>query len=131
MAKQRSLDKDTRKMLVEYIRSVGTINIDELVEEILPHLTPDMEALLRQHARKLARSLLASARDEQGVRTCFATLDEGKYINIDRSVDAIALAQVEQQLLVKLKGTAASYRKTKKRRSQLEGQISLLDAVNM
>jgi ABC-type phosphate transport system auxiliary subunit len=127
MVKQRSLDKETRKELKEYINARGVISVDELKEEVKPHLIYKSDDLVDKLARKVARGLIAAARDDQGIRTCFSTLQDGLFINIDRSIDLSALRKVNKQLKDKRNGLNASIRKSSLRIKQMEGQISFFD----
>lgn len=127
MARHKNLTPEARQYILEQMLEVGEITTEEVMQMIEPHFLFDPQTAREQQIRKLAHRLMGSIKDKNGQRNCFALQDEKTYINVDKTSDIEALAKVEKALKLKLVGLGSSYKKVRRRRVEVEGQISFLE----
>lgn len=127
MARQRTLEPKAREMIYQKIHDSGEMETEEIVELIRPHYNFDPQVAKEQALRRKAQQIMTSIRDENGARTVFNCKVDGvsKYVNIDESRDVDSLRSVDRQLTEKLEGLKISSAKASRRRSEVEGQMSL------
>ena len=125
-----ALDKRIKERINSIMDDRPHITMDELmmlVKEYAP--IPDTEKLINQEYRRMAQRLMASYKDEKGVRDCFSVkADTGnEYVNVSRTTDKADLQRVRYQLSKRYRGLNKSLRKVDTREQILNGQISMED----
>ena len=125
-----ALDKRIKEKINSIMDDRPHITMDELmmlVKEYAP--MPDTEKLINQEYRRMAQRLMASYKDEKGVRDCFSVkADTGnEYVNVSRTTDKADLQKVRYQLSKRYRGLNKSLRKVDTREQILNGQISMED----
>ena len=125
-----ALDKRIKERINSIMDDRPHITMDELmmlVKEYAP--IPATEKLINQEYRRMAQRLMASYKDEKGVRDCFSVkADTGnEYVNVSRTTDKADLQRVRYQLSKRYRGLNKSLRKVDTREQILNGQISMED----
>lgn len=123
-----SLDKRIKEKINSIMEDTPNITVDKLVEIVKEYAPkPDIERLMRQEYRRMAQRIIASYRDEQGVRECFSVKTEScrSYVNISHTKDKEDLQKVRQQLSKKYRGLNRSLKKIDTREQILSGQIEI------
>jgi len=125
-----ALDKRIKERISSIMEERPHITMDELmalVKEYAP--MPDTEKLINQEYRRMAQRLMASYKDDKGVRDCFSVkADAGnEYVNVSRTTDKADLQRVRYQLSKRYRGLNKSLRKVDTREQILNGQISMED----
>ncbi|WP_291563624.1 MULTISPECIES: hypothetical protein [unclassified Clostridium] len=127
-----ALDKRIKEKINEIMDNRPNITVDELMEIVKEYAPkPDIEKLIKQEYRRMAQRIIASYRDEKGVRECFSVKsDTGNlYVNISNTKDKEDLKKVRQQLSKKYRGLNNSLRKIDIREQILDGQIAMEDLI--
>lgn len=128
------LEKKAREKILEQMDELGgEITIEQIIELIRPHYIFDIRRLREQALRRTANSIMATYKDDKGVRTCFNCKDDegnSKYFNIETTTDTKALDNIEIQLNKKYKGLNISKKKVQKRKQELLGQMSFDEISN-
>ncbi len=125
MARIKHLDKRAREVILERMRDIGEMSTEEIMNLVRPHYFFDAQEAKEQGVRRQANQLVRSLRDDTGTRICFAVRKENLYVNLERCTDRKHIDAVEQLLDKQLNGLTASYRKAKRRKEELEGQLAL------
>lgn len=123
-----ALDKRIKEKINEIMDNRPNITVDELMEIVKKYAPkPDIDKLIEQEYRRMSQRLMASYRDEKGVRECFSIKsDTGNlYVNISNTKDKENLRKVRQQLSKKYRGLNNSLRKIDAREQVLSGQIEM------
>jgi hypothetical protein len=125
-----ALDKRIKEKINSIMDDRPHITMEELmmlVKEYAP--MPDTEKLINQEYRRMAQRLMASYKDDKGVRDCFSVkASEGnEYVNVSRTTDKNDLQKVRYQLSKRYRGLNKSLRKVDTREQILNGQISMED----
>ena len=125
-----ALDKRIKERISSIMEERPHITMDELmalVKEYAP--MPDTEKLINQEYRRMAQRLMASYKDDKGVRDYFSVkADTGnEYVNVSRTTDKADLQRVRYQLSKRYRGLNKSLRKVDTREQILNGQISMED----
>lgn len=123
-----ALDKRIKEKINSIIADNPSISMDELigiVREYAPK--PDVRKLEDQEYRRIAQRLMASYKDESGVRDYFSVKAEGtsEYVNVSRTTDKGDLQKVRYQLSKRYRGLNKSLRKIDTREQVLNGQIDM------
>lgn len=123
-----ALDKRIKEKINSIMQDTPNITVEELtgiVKEYAPR--PDIDKLVEQAYRRMAQRIIASYKDEQGVRECFSVRTEGcrSYVNISHTKDKDDLQKVRQQLSKKYRGLNRSLKKIDMREQILNGQIDM------
>lgn len=127
------MDRKVRLKIHDNIRNSGRLDKEYVIEQVKIYADkPDMNKLERQYYGAAADRIIASFKDENGIRDCFAIKDnqnKTKYIDISKPTlltrDEIDAVKAKQTKLKKnkeeiiLKASLAS--------KVLEGQIRLED----
>ncbi len=118
--------QDIREYIFSEIDKHGSVNVDDVAEIIKGLHVYDPLAAEDQWCRNKARRLMASRKDENGVRVLFATGPaSGTYINIETCKNLPHVNAVVEQLIEKRDGLNAAIVKGQRRKAELEGQTSL------
>ena len=127
------MDRKVRLKIHDNIRNSGRLDKEYVIEQVMVYAEkPDIQKLERQYYGSVADRIIASFKDENGIRDCFAIKDnqnKTKYIDISKPTlltrDEIDAVKAKQTKLKKnkeeiiLKASLAS--------KVLEGQIRLED----
>ena len=127
------MDRKVRLKIHDNIRNSGRLDKEYVIEQVMVYADkPDIQKLERQYYGSVADRIIASFKDENGIRDCFAIKDnqnKTKYIDISKPTlltrDEIDAVKAKQTKLKKnkeeiiLKASLAS--------KVLEGQIRLED----
>ena len=127
------MDRKVRLKIHDNIRNSGRLDKEYVIGQVMVYADkPDMQKLERQYYGAIADRIIASFKDENGIRDCFAIKDnqnKTKYIDISKPTlltrDEIDAVKAKQTKLKKnkeeiiLKASLAS--------KVLEGQIRLED----
>lgn len=127
-----ALDKRIKEKINEIMENRPNITVDELMEIVKQYAPkPDTDKLIQQEYRRMTQRLMASYRDEKGVRECFSVKsDTGNlYVNISNTKDKEDLKKVRQQLSKKYRGLNNSLRKIDIREQILDGQITMEELI--
>jgi hypothetical protein len=101
-------------------------NDDEVNEIFFPYYEPDPEASKYRDFICWRNGILASFKDEEGVRSCLnfkkvtkkkgkVTKRESKWVDIDTTKDLSALKEIEKSLIRKIDGITNTQKKVNKR----------------
>lgn len=122
---KRLIDPKERKILRTRIEELEIVDLEEIKEIVLPYIELDYERALDQAAHKVAKNIIASIRDDKGVRKFYST-KESEFVNIESTTDIRALQAVENQLSIKVKGlNRAKNKVTKERKRVIKGQMDI------
>lgn len=129
-----AMNRQIREAIINAIKEEQAVTVDEVVEIVKTYdEMPDIQKLVEQHYKNVARRILSAIKDDYGVRDFFAAetaAGERLYVNIATSDNLEHLSKVEQQLKPKAAGTARSYAKARKRQREVAGQMTFDFAVN-
>lgn len=126
MASQSAVSKEAKEFIVEQIKEIGLVTVEEVAGKILPHYCFDPIKSKQREINNYARRLLASIRDSSGVRTVLAVKGSpGLYVDIDTCKDIPMLRNVDEQISDKLEGLKKDRKRLRRNIQQLEGQQSL------
>lgn len=123
-----ALDKRIKEKINEIMDNRPNITVEELMEIVKQYAPkPDIDKLINQEYRRMTQRLMASYRDEKGVRECFSVPSDAEnlYVNISNTKDKEDLKKVRQQLSKKYRGLNNSLRKIDIREQILDGQITI------
>lgn len=130
-----AMNRQIREAIINAIKEEQAVTVDEVVEIVKTYdEMPDIQKLVEQHYKNVARRILSAIKDDYGVRDFFAAetaAGERLYVNIATSDNLEHLSKVEQQLKPKAAGTARSYAKARKRQREVAGQLTFDFAVDM
>ncbi|MDU5915457.1 MAG: hypothetical protein E6Z25_05235 [Negativicoccus succinicivorans] len=95
------LEKKAREAILEEIRDRPRISKQEVFDLVKLHYSPDIERLINKDIQRLATSLTAQIRDDDGRRQIFSVREKGdnRYVNIDLTKDKLDLQMVQEQLV--------------------------------
>lgn len=128
MAK-RIFTREIREYIYSEIDRRGFVEVDDVAGIIKDLNIYDPLSAEEQWYRDKARRLMASRKDENGVRVLFATgPSSGTYINIETCKSLPDVKSVVEQLIEKRDGLNAAIAKGQRRTAELEGQTSLFAA---
>lgn len=130
-----AMNRQIREAIINAIKEEQAVTVDEVVEIVKTYdEMPDIQKLVEQHYKNVARRILSAIKDDYGVRDFFAAetaAGERLYVNIATNDNLEHLSKVEQQLKPKAAGTARSYAKARKRQREVAGQLTFDFAVDM
>ncbi len=122
------LDKRVKATIFRMISDSGKLEQDYVVE-LLEQLDekPSYDKLRKSYFKAKANRIIASFKDENNIRDCFAVRENQKttYINISTTEEIPLVKNVEKKLNNQVIGTNKSLKKTIRRRAVLEGQIAI------
>lgn len=108
----------------------GSVEVDDVAEIIKELHVYDPLIAEQQWYRNKARRLMASRKDENGVRILFATGPaSGTYVNIETCKNLTHVRAVVEQLTEKRDGLNAAIAKGQRRKTELEGQTTLFHSA--
>lgn len=98
------MDRKVRLKIHDNIRNSGRLDKEYVIEQVMIYADkPDMQKLERQYYGAVADRIIASFKDENGIRDCFAIKDnqnKTKYIDISKpmlltreEIDAVKIKQ--------------------------------------
>jgi hypothetical protein len=127
-----ALDKRIKEKINSIMEDKPNITVDELmgiVKEYAPK--PDTQKLVNQEYKRIAQRLMASYRDESGVRNYFSvkTESDSEYVDVSRTTDKADLQKVRYQLSKRYRGLNKSLRKIDTREQVLNGQIDMEETL--
>lgn len=95
------LEKKAREAILEEIRDRPRISKQEVFDLVKLHYSPDIERLINKDIQRLATSLTAQIRDDDGRRKIFSVREKGdnRYVNIDLTENKLDLQMVQEQLV--------------------------------
>lgn len=95
------LERKAREAILEEIRDRPRISKQEVFDLVKLHYSPDIGRLINKDIRRLATSLTAQIRDDDGRRRIFSVREKGddRYVNIDLTKDKLDLQMVQEQLV--------------------------------
>lgn len=127
------MDRKVRLKIHDNIRSSGRMDKEYVIEQVKIYADkPDKDKLERQYYGAIADRIIASFKDENGIRDCFAIKDsqnKTKYIDISKpmlltqdEIEAVRNKKIKQN-----KNNEGIILKTKLASKVLDGQIKLAD----
>lgn len=124
------MDRKVKERIFSEMRDSGKLEQDYVVGLMDLYCDKvDEVNVVNQYKRARANRLIASFKDENGVRECF-TVKEGQvstYVNISTTEEIPLINDVIGTLDKHVKGTSKSLKKAIRRKEVLEGQMSLKD----
>ncbi len=123
-----ALDKRIKEKINSIMQDTPNITVDELIEIVKEYAPkPDTQKLVNQEYRRIVQRLMASYKDESGVRNYFSVKSEGnsEYVNVSRTTDKGDLQKIRYQLSKRYRGLNKSLRKIDTREQVLNGQIDM------
>ncbi|MCT8978275.1 hypothetical protein N4T77_16935 [Clostridium sp. CX1] len=123
-----ALDKRIKEKINSLMEDTPNITVDELVNIVKEYAPkPDVQKLIEQEYRRMAQRIIASYKDENGVRDCFSVRSEEDrlYVNISHTKNKDDLQKVRKQLSKKYRGLNKSLKKIDTREQILNGQIEM------
>lgn len=122
------MDRRVKEAIFNEIRNSGKLEQEYVVKLMDLYCEKiDESKVLNQYKKARANRLIASFKDENGIRDCF-TVKDGPivtYVNISTTKELPLIKDVIGTLDKHLKGTNKSLQKAIKRRQVLEGQLSI------
>ena len=98
------IKKNVRKAVLKHVESGTPITVDEIAG-MLDGGDADVTRLVINEKKRSVRRMLASIRDGDNTRACFAMYDKDHtYVNVDRCDRFECLSLIEQQLKAKRNG---------------------------
>lgn len=125
MPRGKYLDKRAQDIIMARIRETGEMTTAEIMDLIRPHYLFDAQEAREQGVKRQANRLVRKLKDDSGIRTCFALRDENVYINIEKCQISTRIGRIEKQLQQQINGLRASRNKARRRKQELDGQMSL------
>lgn len=125
----RKMDSRARELVIAKIQENGFASTDEIVAFVEPLYDFDPRAARRREIRRWVGQLARNQRDAQGARSMFLEKKNSEVIDIDVCKDAERVALVRDQLKIQSVGIWRSYKKSEKRRCELNGQTSVFDEM--
>lgn len=121
------LSKGARKVIKELFADYPKKIKGDLIEMIRPHYIADYGKLVEQDLNRIANSVAASVRDENGARCIFTIEDEGEpvLVNVDKSESIQDLRAVYADLTKGRDSRERSIQKVFKRGQEVAGQMQL------
>jgi hypothetical protein len=123
------IEKKHRDFILDKIRGAENITAKEVADIIKIYgPAPDVERLIENEYKATARKLLASTKDDNGLRECFAVKEiTGKvvYVNIAKTKNSSDLDKVTAALAKQYRGLNKSMKKIELRKKVLNGQMTL------
>lgn len=95
------LERKAREAILEEIRDRPRISKKEVFDLVKLHYSADIEKLINKDIQRLATSLTAQIRDDDGRRKIFSVREKGdpRYVNIDVTKNKHDLQMVHEQLV--------------------------------
>lgn len=95
------LERKAREAILEEIRDRPRISKQEVFDLVKLHYSPDIGRLINKDIQRLATSLTAQIRDDDGRRRIFSVREKGdnRYVNIDLTENKLDLQMVQEQLV--------------------------------
>lgn len=129
MAK-RIITREIKDQIYDMIDRQGFATVDAIANSIRKLIIYDPKAVEDQWYRDKARRLLAQKKDENGIRSLYATKSmRGIYVNVDTCRDLPKVKAVRRQLEEKRDGLNASIAKANRRVAELSGQMTVDDLM--
>lgn len=115
------LEKKAREAILEEIRDRPRISKKEVFDLVKLHYSPDIERLINKDIQRLATSLTAQIRDDDGRRKIFSVREKGdnRYVNIDLTKNKLDLQMVHEQLVAQRDSRDWSIDKVKARLNEV------------
>ena len=130
MPRYTKLTKEARNLIKDTIREKSIFDKDQVKNLIQPHQIFNPAVAKEKELGELASRIIASVKDEQGVRDIYSLGDKnrpGVFVNVVVTDDIEALDQANNQIAVKYEGLNRSRKKIAAERQRLLGQISFTD----
>lgn len=95
------LERKAREAILEEIRDRPRISKQEVFDLVKLHYSADVPKLINKDIQRLATSLTAQIRDDDGRRKIFSVREKGdnRYVNIDLTENKLDLQMVHEQLV--------------------------------
>lgn len=126
MARRLMLEKKAKEKILEQMEYLDEINSDTVADLIIPHMQVDVRELIRQKAKKKANELIATKKEQDGIRSWFACKD--KYVNIEKTKNIEDLNIIEESFVKKYTSLNQSKKKIERQKDLLMGQLKI-DAI--
>ena len=125
----RLIDPKERKTLIARIENLEIVDLQEVEEIIRPYIDLDYERALSQVTRRVAKSIIASIKDDKGIRKYFSC-GQSEFINVENTESLPLLMTVQTQLAKKLRGLNRASNKVKKHTKRVaEGQVGMFEVI--
>lgn len=124
----KALDKRAVEIILALMEAKGEMTTESAMDIVRPHFMFDPRAAREREIRRKTHQLMAKLKDDKGIRTCFSYTDDlgqSKYVNIDKTLDIVALNGVDRQLNQRVTGLKKSGMKSSRRILELSGQMGL------
>lgn len=122
------MDRKVKETIYDEIHNKGEISQEHVVELLkIYDDKPNTSKLVESHYKSKANRIIASFKDDNHVRDCFA-VKEGKktiYVNIATTNKVYYVKDITGSLKKQIDGRKKSMQKAKKRVEILEGQINI------
>ena len=122
------MDRKVKETIYEEIHNKGEISQEHIIGLLKTYDDkPDVSKLIESHYKSKANRIIASFKDDNHVRDCFAVKDGDKtvYVNITTTNKVYYVKDVTGLLKKQIDGRRKSMQKAKKRVEILEGQMAL------
>ena len=96
----------TRQLVKEMSFDTGEVQIDEIVDILLPNFEYDLEKAKRDKCRQMVRASVSNMRDADGDRIFIATGRDGNYAHIRRCFEIQKMYSAHETLSGQVNGTA-------------------------
>ncbi len=132
MARQSAVSKDAREYIKEQIKERGLVTVEEVTDLVFSKYCFDAKQARIREVNNYSRRLLASIKDQNGVRTVLAVKGSpGLFADITTCRSIPVLDQIDRQLTEKIEGTIKPRNMVRKRKSELLGQYSLFESATV
>ena len=122
------LDRRIKYTIFKMMSDNGKVD-QKYVVELLEQLDdkPSYEKLKKSYFKAKANRIIASFKDDNHIRDCFAVREGERttYVNISTTEEIPLVKNVEKKLNNQVIGTNKSLKKTIRRRAVLEGQVGI------
>lgn len=125
------MDRKAKLKIIDEIRKSGRMDKEYVMEQAKIYTEkPDPQKLERQHYARIADNIIASIKDENGIRDCFAVRNKEnktKYIDISKPtlLTKSEIAAVRDKRIKLTKSNEEIILKTNLADQVLDGQIEL------
>lgn len=125
------MNKKVKEAILDIMADTPNIEKSEVIELIKTYDDAiDIERLIDKEYKAKATRLMATFKDEKGIRDIFTIKnneDLSEYININRSKELEDLDKVKVRLVSNIQGNQRSLDKVKTRMILVEGQQTVFD----
>ena len=127
------MDRKVKETIYKEIHDKGEISQEHIVGLLEVYDDkPDINKLVKSHYKSKANRIMASFKDDNHVRDCYAVKEDKKtiYVNISTTNKVYYVKDIKTTLKKQIDGRKKSMKKADNRVKILEGQIGIEEMSN-